>query len=245
MVSVDKGGKPIPLPLIETTITYPDGETGKRHSLNYLRHVAKIIYTTNTERITIAALRRMPMFQHVEIKTLEAWCLRDSWVELRTQNADEWRIRISREIGTTLVRQKRKLLERIEKIADAIADQLDPVLQLDENGKPIIDPTTGKPRLGFQVEARSYEGLATAYTRVVDKVIQLHESVHDSIMPDIETAPNSDDNQQGPSAQQVAAVRLDPDKAQEMAVMLLRIQNSTGQPLLPAPVDEEEGAPGG
>ena len=126
-----------------------------------MRHSAATAYATSLKGVTIRELRETPPYDQLNHGTLERWCVEDEWVKCRQKYFQEVRAEIESRISEKLVRVHVRQLEKMEDIADQLADEI----------------------LTNKVEAKSKEGLVTAMVRLLESQDGLREKLAQIVVP--------------------------------------------------------------
>lgn len=166
------GPKPTPKPpvadveaLVRQLPAIPEG---KVQGLDWIREECKLIYTLSVEKVSLQDLCNHPRFKgQVSLKALQDWCQKESWVELRRQTAESWRVSVTEATGRELIEARREWLGNLKVLGKHIFDQLLP----DKKGK-------------FQLEAQSYESMAQAFVKVVGLLDTMTQNSLDDVLPE-------------------------------------------------------------
>lgn len=215
-VAPKKGAKP------SSTLVIDVLPPGGVPSQDWLRETATYVYTTAVQKVTLQDLVKHPLFAgNVSIMTLERWCKDGQWVELRRQNAEEWRKKMVRETGRELVEFRREQLKKLKRLSEIMFKELLPT----KNGS-------------LKLSINSYESMVQAFVKVATSSEAMTQASMEQIMPDIQPT-----QVEGPTEQSEVALKVDMtlDEARIGAKAILAARREEQrrlmgiQPALPAP----------
>lgn len=191
----------LPAPTIEVPLVAPQGRKpttqlvmpeGESATLVEIRYWAGVFYTTDVRQRSVRDMLEVPKFAHLNLKTLEYWCVKDEWVRRRQDFLDKMRQSIEHRIGTEIVRKRLQELEKME---------------------TLIESLYGKLSTGFW-EVKSLESAVTALVRLMARADTVREKlIQDLPMTIMEGASNG-----SPVVRPV----LSPEEMRAMASMLMR-----------------------
>ena len=168
-------------------------------SWQYLRFSAGVYYTTATEHITTAAMAKHPVYSVVPRATLERWCTEDKWVDRRIEQMERWRRKIENAVADELARTRIAQLKGLESVYDKALKKLEENL----------------------VEAKSWEGVATALVKIAQLMDEWREKIGGTVVSVTPATPDHGvDDVRELSAKMKS--RLTEQEARELALMVMQ-----------------------
>jgi hypothetical protein len=142
---------------------------GRKPSSDWVREQAKYLYTMSMDKVSMADIANHPLFKgRVSVHSLHAWCTQESWVDIRRQVAEAWRVAITEQTGRELIEARRQWLRNLSLLGGYIFKHLIP----NKKGE-------------FKVEAQSYESMAQAFVKVVSLMDTMTQNSLDDILPEV------------------------------------------------------------
>lgn len=126
----------------------------------WLRRLAETQYVTNREGLTIVEMAKDPLYKDLSHNTMNRWSTEDRWVEKRQKFYDGISQRIQSKIGQGMMREQLFALKELQSL-----------------GADILEKLRDK-----QVRVGSYEGLVTAYLKLLDYETELQKQVSKEVV---------------------------------------------------------------
>ena len=126
----------------------------------WLRRLAEVQYVTSREGITIDEMGRDPLYTDVSRITMQRWSCEDCWVEKRQKYYAGISQKIQAKIGQGMMREQLRALKEIQGL-----------------GAEILGKLRDK-----QVRVGTYEGLVTAYLKILDYENEMQKKVSKEVV---------------------------------------------------------------
>lgn len=139
-----------------TTVEAPESPTK-----DYLRYSAGIFYTTDLGGCTLDDMLRHPIYRDVPRRTLEFWSQHDKWGERRKAVRADWQKIIEDRIGNELAKARAQQLEAMMRVYNVALRKLETEA----------------------VEAKSWEGVVMAFTRLIELMEEFREKIGRDLPP--------------------------------------------------------------
>lgn len=199
--------------------TVIEAEMNEEDKLSFrrLRQMAGQDYATDIEeQKSVSELHRLHPYNTVSLVTMQQWSARDGWVEKRRNFFEMVRKRAEAKLGTALVQARFKQLNDLSSVKDVLL-------------KKVI--TKAKKDA---LEAKSLEGVATAYLKTEMAIDMQREKLADAVIP--EPAANLEE-----SALPVVRPRLSQEEAAAAALTIVRMRREQMRAAMrPAEEGDEE-----
>lgn len=186
---------------VKTEIIPVQAEDG-RYDRQYIRHVAGLLYTTSSEKMSLSILEKHPLMvqEGVTVASLERWSRDDDWVARRQTFLENLRKGLEKQIGTELSRARVEFLDGLYSVREDLLDKL--------------STNAAKPN--------SYEGLVNALVKLSDQIDKMQEKLAGSLVPQsFDVAPGSTSALPGEAVQQMTP-KLSPAEARAGALAIVR-----------------------
>lgn len=188
-----------PRPTKTTIEPPPIGEEDPEDvNFKYLRFSAGVYYTTDLQGVTVAQMSKHPIYSCVSRKTLDAWCTADKWVERRREVQQRWRRKIEDKVADELARTRIEQLKGLEKVYSKALKKLEDNL----------------------VEAKSWEGVATALVKVAQLMDDWREKIGGTVVSVIPDTRHSESGQSPLTGKMKS--QLTEREARDMALMIMK-----------------------
>jgi hypothetical protein len=126
----------------------------------WLRRLAEVQYATSREGITVDEMARDPLYSNLSKMTLQRWSCEDRWVEKRQKYYEGISCKIQAKIGQGMMREQLRALKEIQSL-----------------GAEILEKLRDK-----QVRVGTYEGLVTAYLKLLDYETEMQKKVSKEVV---------------------------------------------------------------
>ena len=126
----------------------------------WLRRLGETQYVTNREGLTILEMSKDPLYKDLSQATLNRWSIEDRWVEKRQKFYEGISQKIQLRIGQGMMREQLLALKELQGL-----------------GAEILAKLKDK-----QVRVGSYEGLVTAYLKLLDYEAELQKKVSKEVV---------------------------------------------------------------
>lgn len=170
---------------------------------SWIRKQAGVYYVTDLiRRCTVKDMHNSGLFPGIPLDTLRKWATRDRWNEQRKAFEARYQHAIERQRGADLARERAKEMKRSQ-------------LLLDKMEKKLL----GKK----QPEAKSYEGMVTAWVRLASHIEALRETQLDQAILLNPPQAQSDGEESG-QEQTRQGPQLSAEEAREAARAILEVR---------------------
>lgn len=157
---------------LKVDVKVQDGHPGST-GFHWLRRLACVEYVTSERGISIRDMIRNPMYgDQISVVTLERWCAEDQWVKQREEYFEKLKDDLKKKIGSSIVQTRMKQLNEIQVMREEIRERLKPLF--DDEGNLVL----AGPKMN------SYEGMVTAYTRLMEMEIKLQDMIAEKVVPE-------------------------------------------------------------
>lgn len=126
----------------------------------WLRRLAEVQYVTSREGVTIEEMSRDPLYQGIPRMSLSRWSAEDRWIEKRQKYYEGISQKIQAKIGQGMMREQLRALKEIQGL-----------------GAEILTKLRDK-----QVRVGTYEGLVTAYLKLLDYESEMQKKVSKEVV---------------------------------------------------------------
>jgi len=137
-----------------------------------LRTLARLIYTTSQEKMTIPLLLEHPAFSHLSYKTLENWAGKDGWYQARKEYLKRIELNLQQRLLDEHIKSEVEQLKELDYISNILKDKIQ------RNEAP----------------PKSLEGLALAWDRITRLRIDVREKIKGMIEPEINRSISGNQN---------------------------------------------------
>lgn len=219
-----KKRKPVQKKVQVSVAAVPVGEE-EEAGMTRLRWMAGQIYATNMRGYSITEMKQLPIFQDIHLRTLEAWSLKDKWVENRREVQEKIRVQVENRIATEIAKHRSDQLKTMQTIFDDAIDKLmpKPRLATDGNGKPVLDPEGNETYFpGAAPDVKSYEGLVNAITRLSEVLDSQRERLGETLTPQMFVG--DDDEGMGSAGATPIQPQLSQEEARAAAKLLIQMR---------------------
>lgn len=136
----------------------------------WLRRLAEVQYVTSREGITIEEMAKDELYRGCTQMTLQRWSCEDCWVEKRQKYYEGISQKIQAKIGQGMMREQLRALKEIQTL-----------------GAEILTKLRDK-----QVRVGTYEGLVTAYLKLLDYEGEMQKKVSKEVVHEREGGVRTD-----------------------------------------------------